>query len=144
MIVPNGSTLIHISPNSFGELIPQFRSKTVGGNVIRGGYLYSTPRVYVTLNKNNKVIGNTIADLGKNVKTIQYEIPENIKTIKIDPAIRNTLNSGAGYIETSMPIKVRKVSKHNKKDSALNAKKAIDNVKDQKKSIDDNTKYQKK
>lgn len=114
VIVPNGSVLTHVSPNEFDELIPHFKGKQVSGAVSRGGYLYSTPRIYVTLGTNSGPMQNNIADIKSTAKVNKYTIPENIRTIKVDPAIPNTLNSGAGYIETNLPIKVKKVKDEDK------------------------------
>lgn len=128
IIVPNGSVLTHVSPNEFDELIPSFKSKAASGSDTRagrGGYFYSSPRVYVTLGKVSGSSAKNIADLKSNTKIVTYTIPENIRAVKVDPAIRNTLNSGAAYIETMFPIKVKKVSdniknKELKKDDVSN------------------------
>ncbi len=128
--VPNGSTLTHVSPNEFNELKPSFKSKdpSKDSNATRGGYLYSSPRIYVTLNKNALVSAKNIADIGQNVKIHGYTIPENIKTVKVDPALQNSARLGACYIETLFPIKVHKISDKDLKE-ASDKKKEEDNNK---------------
>lgn len=111
--IPNGSVITHVSPNEFNELKPQFKSKAAEGVATRGGYFYSTPRVYVTINPD---MPNTMADLKTGAKVNKYIIPENIRTAKVDAAF-NSYKIGACYIETKFPIKVTKVTKEQEDDA---------------------------
>ena len=102
--IPNGCGLYHISPcPTRKELKPTFRGKPPRC------YFYSTPRVYCTIKEN---MGKGYAQFKgsqKNVQTTKYKVIENIQSATLDDRIGNVF-SGAVYIETRFPIKVKKVS----------------------------------
>lgn len=106
--VPNkGTPLYHKSPAKFDELKPTFRGKQVGEGVSRGGYLYDSPRVYLSITDKMPRIA---ADLKANTKYHLYKIRENLNDLIVDPAF-NSANIGAVYVKTDLPIKVDEVTK---------------------------------
>lgn len=122
VIIPNGTCLLHVSPvANIKELRPAFRSKTVGK------YMYPSPRCFFTLGREIKP---TQAGL-ENRATYKYTPVDMIRTAYIDPTYTD-YNTGAVYIETSLPIKVmdfnekmKKVFKESSKDSILDKYKIL-------------------
>lgn len=103
-IIPSGSVLYHISTcDSIKELKPTFKGKD------GKGYLYSSPRVYLTLRKN---MPKFCADLKNKTKVTKYIVDEQPKYVYIDPFLP-LYSVGAVYIETNLPIKVKKLTKEN-------------------------------
>ena len=101
IIIPNGSTLYHMSENhTITELVPQFKGKSAKS------YLYSSPRVYFTL---KKTMNKFAADIKKQSKVTTYSPTENIQFAWIDPLVP-AYSFGAVYVETNSPIKVEVVS----------------------------------
>ena len=97
--IPAGTRLQHVSPaDNIDELKPSFKSK------VKGAYMYSSPRVFFTIAKDiplNKA-GLEGASLTK------YTPTETIRTAYIDQAC-TTYKLGAVYVETKLPIKVKKI-----------------------------------
>lgn len=122
VIIPNGTCLLHVSPvANIRELRPAFRSKTVGK------YMYPSPRCFFTLGREIKP---TQAGL-ENKTTYKYTPVDTIRTAYIDPTYTD-YNTGAVYIETSLPIKVmdfnekmKKVFKENTEDSNIDKYKLL-------------------
>lgn len=112
--IPNGSSLYHITSfeGNISELKPTFRGKPPLG------YLYSSPRVYMSVNKNSSIMNlvadyNPITNKGQNRKHKNiYKINENIRTVYVDPFFKSYL-VGAVYVQTNNPIKVTKISSTN-------------------------------
>lgn len=105
--VPSKNTpLYHKSPAKFDELKPTFRGKQVGEGVSRGGYLYDSPRVYLSLTDK---MPRMAADLKANTEFHLYKIRENLNNLIVDPAF-NSPNLGAVYVKTTLPIKVDEVT----------------------------------
>lgn len=102
--IPKGYALYHISPASnITALEPHFRGKEPRN------YFYSTPRVYVTINKD---MGKGYAQFKgdqKDVQVTKYRVIGPIGETYIDDRIGNIF-SGALYIEGNTPIRVEKVS----------------------------------
>ena len=93
-MVPNGVTLIHVSPmDNLRELKPSFKSK------VKGKYMYSSSRVFFTLSK----------DISKNKAGLEHQTlhrytpKENIRVVFIDQTYRD-YGTGAVYVETRFPI----------------------------------------
>ena len=98
--IPHGSILYHRSTNpNIQELKPVFRGKSARG------FLYDTPRVYLTIKRNMPKLA---ADIYKG-NTYMYIVEEDIKTAYIDPLLR-TFAFGAVYVDTKNPIKVKKLT----------------------------------
>lgn len=96
VIIPNGTCLLHVSPNKkIEELKPTFRSKTVGK------YMYPSPRVFFTL---SKMIKPTQAGL-EHMSLKKYTPVDAIQTAYIDPTYTDH-KTGSIYVETNFPIKV--------------------------------------
>ena len=94
--IPDGVRLIHVSPvPNLKELIPTFKSKTVGK------YMYPTRRVFFTVAKDIKP--NKAGLEGQT--TTRYTPKQEIKTVYIDPTY-SEFRSGAVYVETDIPIPV--------------------------------------
>lgn len=99
LIVPNGTILVHVSPQKgITELQPTFRSKT------KGKYLYSSKRVFFTLKKD---IAPNHAGLEKQ-KLYRYTPKENIQTVWVDQSYPD-FKTGAVYVETDYPIAVKEL-----------------------------------
>lgn len=112
VIVPNGTKLLHVSPvEGITELKPSFRSK------VKYRFLYPTNRVYFTLGKE---ISTKKSGL-ENKKLFKYTPKENIKTVFIDPVCPD-FNTGAIFVETSLPIPVEDFDKSCIKESVEDAK----------------------
>jgi len=102
--MPKGYALYHISPASNIEaLTPVFRGKAPRN------YFYSTPRVYVSLNKNMAKGFAQFKGNQKDVSVTKYMVTGSYGDVYIDDRIGNIF-SGALYIEGNKPIKVSKVS----------------------------------
>lgn len=112
IIIPNGTRLIHVSPvQGIKELKPSFRSKT------KYMYLYPTNRVYFSISKE---IPKNKAGLER--KTLyKYTPKEDIKTAFIDPTYPD-FNTGAIFVETSLPIPVEDFDTKYTKESVDDAK----------------------
>lgn len=99
IIIPTNVTLLHVSPvDNIKELEPSFKSKT------SGKYMYSSNRVFFTLGRS---IPSKKAGL-ENKKTYQYTPVENIRVAYIDQSYTD-YKTGAVYVETPFPIKVKKL-----------------------------------
>lgn len=108
--IPNGTLLYHKSSvDGIKELNPSFRSK---GN---SGYLYDTPRVYLTMNKN---MPKWWADYRNGEDVYVYVTKENIRSAYVDPLLP-VFGIGAIYIETKLPVPVQKITPKDMK-AALN------------------------
>lgn len=102
--VPAGYKLYHVSPASdIKELMPNFKGKAPRN------YFYSTPRVYVTLNKNMMKSYAQFKGNQKNTGVTKYVLDSIPDNIYLDDRIGNIF-SGALYIEGNKPIKVTKVT----------------------------------
>lgn len=102
--VPKGYALYHISPaHNIEALKPVFRGKAPRC------YFYSTPRVYVSLNKNMSKGFAQFKGAQKDVDVTKYMVTGSYGDVYIDDRIGNIF-SGALYIEGNKPIKVSKVS----------------------------------
>ena len=100
IMIPQGSRLYHNSKNdNIKELTPFFKGKK------ERGFLYSSPRVYLTIRKDYPL---QKLDLKKNTKTTLYVVKENIRTAYVDPMVPG-FKLGAVYVETQFPIPVEKV-----------------------------------
>jgi hypothetical protein len=98
--IPNGSSLYHSSTlDNLKELQPFFQGKAARG------YMYSAPRVYLTIRKNMNPL---CADLKVSEKKTLYKVKEDIRYAYVDPLITGFMN-GAVYVETMFPIAVEKV-----------------------------------
>lgn len=93
--IPEGIKLIHSTTADFTEMIPAFRSKTVGK------YMYPTKRCFFTC---LKVIENNKAGM-EGQKTHKYTPKTPITTAYIDPTYSD-FSSNAVYVETDQPIPV--------------------------------------
>jgi len=114
--VPNNdANLYHKSPAKFSELRPTFRGKQTGDGISRGGYLYDSNRVYLSLTDK---LPKNMADLKANAKFHLYKIKENLNNLIVDPAFNSSI-LGAVYINTSYPIKVEEVKPSDIKDHIL-------------------------
>jgi hypothetical protein len=106
VIIPNGTKLLHVSPIKFiKELIPTFKSKTVGK------YFYPNKRCFFTLSKQIDV---NKAGLENQKKLFKYTPKENIQVAYIDPTYTD-YNSGSVYVATNFPIPVENFDKDQKK-----------------------------
>ena len=102
--IPSGYKLYHVSPASNIEaLTPNFKGKAPRN------YLYSTPRVYVTLNKEMHKSYAQYKGNQKSTNITKYEIVDTPSNVYRDDRIGNIF-SGALYIEGNKPIKVNKVT----------------------------------
>ena len=102
MTIPHGSILYHRSTNAnIKELIPVFKGKAARG------FLYDTPRVYVTIKANMPKLAADIYK--KDGQTYMYIVDEDIKSAYVDPLLRS-YTFGAVYVETRNPIKVKKLT----------------------------------
>ncbi len=100
--IPAGSRLYHTTTyvdETIKELKPTYQGKAAKG------YLYSTPRVYLTIRKQMPKI---YADIGHKQKTRMYVVKENIRTAYVDPLVPG-YKCGAVYVETKFPIPVEEV-----------------------------------
>lgn len=95
VMIPEGIRLIHTSPATMSEMIPSFRSKTVGK------YMYPTKRCFFTC---IKAISTKKAGLeGETLK--KYTPKQKITTAYIDPSYTD-FASNSVYVETDSPIPV--------------------------------------
>lgn len=99
--IPQDCELYHITQyeGTIKELKPTFKGKSARG------YLYSDPRVYLTIRKK---MPKLCADIKPNSKTTTYRVKENIRTAYVDPLIPG-YKFGAVYVATKFPIPVEKV-----------------------------------
>lgn len=93
--IPDGIQLIHSTTADFNQMIPAFRSKTVGK------YMYPTKRCFFTC---IKVIDNNKAGM-EGQKTHKYTPVNPIKYAYIDPTY-SEFSQNAVYVETDQPIPV--------------------------------------
>lgn len=108
--IPSGYELYHKSEKTdLKELKPFFRGKEG-----KYAYLYSDPRVYLTVKKK---LPNIFADVSGKKQMTTYKVKENIGTAYVDPLLPNSA-TGAVYVTTQFPIKVDKLTPEevNKKD----------------------------
>ena len=116
IIIPQGSRLYHNSKNdNIKELTPFFKGKK------ERGFLYSSPRVYLTIRKDYPL---QMLDLKANTKTTLYVVKENIRTAYVDPLVPG-FKLGAVYVETQFPIKVEKVKPQQLDDKKDNKSKNV-------------------
>lgn len=106
--IPSDVQLVHISPvDGITALEPSFKSKRAGR------YLYSSKRVYFTVEKLAGTIDPDKAGLvGK--KAYKYTPKEHISTAYIDPTYIS-MKDGSVYVETDQPIPVVEVTNKKKK-----------------------------
>lgn len=98
--IPQGSSLYHSSTlDNLKELKPFFQGKAARG------YMYSAPRIYLTIRKNMNPL---MADLKPTQKRTLYKVKENIRTAYVDPLVPGFMD-GAVYVETQFPIAIEKV-----------------------------------
>jgi len=99
--IPQGCELYHMTTykGDIKELKPTFQGKAARG------YLYSDPRVYLTIRKK---MPKLCADLTPTTKTTLYRVKENIRTAYVDPLLPG-YKIGAVYVQTNFPIPVEKV-----------------------------------
>lgn len=93
--IPEGIRLIHSTTAEFDQMIPAFRSKTVGK------YMYPTKRCFFTC---IKTIDNNKAGM-EGQKTHKYTPKTPIRTAYIDPTYSDFAQN-AVYVETDQPIPV--------------------------------------
>lgn len=102
VVVPAGSTLVHMSPNpDIKELKPTFRSKT------KGKYLYASNRVFFSIAKEVKA---TKAGLEKAGKLYRYVPTIPINAAFIDQSYQE-YSTGYVFVETNVPIPVKRDDK---------------------------------
>jgi len=111
--IPDDAILYHISQvPDIKYLKPTFRSKKFDKmSQKQHRYFYSSPRVYLTLNKN---MLNTFADIATGEKTCIYVVDKKITQAYVDPLVPGVINK-AIYVETSSPIKVITLEEYEKK-----------------------------
>ena len=106
IIIPKDAMLYHLSsePN-LHVLKPYFRSKEFSRSGSKHRYFYSSPRIYMTLNKN---MSKLFADYGLFDKVYYYKIDKNITQAYVDPLVPSIFNK-AVYIESMYPIHVSRL-----------------------------------
>jgi hypothetical protein len=102
--IPQGYRLWHYCPvPNLRELEPHFRGKAPRY------YLYSSPRIYCTIKEFMPRGFAQYKGAMKKVQTTKYVIDEKFNTAVLDDRI-GSWASGAVYIETLFPVKVKKAS----------------------------------
>lgn len=108
--LPEGTKLYHMSKvKGIKELMPFFRGKSAKG------FLYSSPRIYLTVKKS---MPKFIADYKINEKMHKYEVKDTITDVYVDPLAWGK-SFGAVYVETNKPLKVEEMGIP-KKDNSTN------------------------
>ena len=112
--IPQDATLYHMSKvQGIKALNPTFRSKEFAKTgSSRTQYFYSSPRVYLTL---NKIMIKWFADYDWNETVYKYVVDKPIKEAYVDPLVNGFLNR-AIYVETSTPIKVLPIEEWQKRE----------------------------
>ena len=128
--IPKGSRLYHTTTyvdETIKELKPVFQGKAARG------FLYSSPRVYLTIRKD---MPKFFMDIYGKQKTRMYVTKENIRHAYIDPLVPG-FKYGAVYVETQFPIPVEEVKpqKDLKKEAEKLKKEAVE-------YMDDNTVFE--
>ena len=116
--IPAGCKLYHKSPiKGLTELVPQFKGRSAKG------HLYNNHRLYFSIHKD---MGKSHADIVKSDTAHTYEVIENIKTAYIDPLVPFHM-TGAVYIDTTKPIKVKSLDLIRKENAKQIAKESVMN-----------------